>query len=80
MSTSSNYAVLAAYEEIRGSRPDYYANAKSVIDAALERGMTFDEVLCERFPPGAGGVGHAHARTRREIQEQIREFYAPVRW
>ena len=74
---SSNYIVSTALAEIR-NRPDEYANAKSVIDASSERGVSFDEVLMDRFPPGAGGVGHANQRARREIKAQIRQWLAPV--
>lgn len=75
---SSNYIVNAALEEMRARHPDPYANAKSVIDAASERGLSTDEILMERFSPGAGGVAMANQRTRREIKAQIREWLAPA--
>jgi len=77
---SSNYIVDAALEEMRARHHDPYANAKSAIDAASERGVKVDEVLMERFPPGAGGIGHANRQARREIKAQIREWLAPVQW
>lgn len=48
-----------------------------VIRAAIDQGVSFDEVIGQRFPIGPGGVGHANRKTQQRIRQQIREFYEP---
>ncbi len=37
----------------------------------------FEAEVNQRFPGGAGGVGHADRRMRAEVLEEIAAFYAP---
>lgn len=59
------------------SGADPYAIAREIICAAHERGVTYREMLHERFPVGRGGVGHARARLHRETLERIAEWLEP---
>lgn len=57
---------------------DAYRLAREIISAANERGVTFREMLHERFPiRGNGGVAHANARLHRETLARIAEWLEP---
>jgi hypothetical protein len=38
----------------------------------------FEKIIWECWPATKGGIGFAHARTRKEVRAAIREFYAPA--
>jgi hypothetical protein len=59
------------------SSADPYQLAREIINAANERGISFAEMLHERFPVGRGGVGHARARLHRETLARISEWLEP---
>ena len=54
-----------------------YQIASEIISAANERGITYAEMLHERFPVGGGGVGHARAKLHRETLTRIAEWLGP---
>lgn len=54
-----------------------YAIAEEVIRSACDHGVTVNEALAERFPCGAGGVGHAQRKAKAAVAMAIREWYEP---
>lgn len=48
-----------------------WTTADDVINAAREKGVELDDEINHRWPPSAGGVGHAYARMRRKVLHAI---------